>query len=175
MVPNELNDIVIIELDPARWNEYRALRLDALRTDPAAFGASLHQNEGQPPEYWQQRLRQARKRSGSWLTFAERQGTLVGMVGAMIKDQPDEAELISMWVRPEFRGLGIGRLLVDSQLRSLRSDPPGAKQVYLTVYNSQTAAIALYRAAGFRVVQDDGLQVKMMKSNRPLVNARNQE
>lgn len=138
------------------------MRLDALRTDPAAFAASLHQNQSHPPDYWQQRLHQAGKSSGSWLTFAERQGVLVGMVGAMIKDRPDEAELISMWVRPECRGLGIGKLLVNSQLRVLRRDASAAKQAYLTVHNSQTAAIELYRASGFRVVEDDGFSLKMI-------------
>src|SRR5262249_51652316 len=57
------------------------------------------------------------------------------------------AELKRMYVAPELRGQGVGRVLVDaleSEARQL-----GVRRLVLETGVRQTAAIALYRRAGF--------------------------
>ncbi len=59
----------------------------------------------------------------------------------------DAGEILDVAVGREFRGAGIGRLLVESSLRLFREQ--GANRVYLEVRASNEAAISLYRALGF--------------------------
>jgi ribosomal-protein-alanine N-acetyltransferase len=60
----------------------------------------------------------------------------------------DEGEILDVAVRDDFRGQGIGRLLVTEALRLFREQ--GAQRVWLEVRTSNQAAISLYRALGFR-------------------------
>ena len=60
----------------------------------------------------------------------------------------DEGEILDVAVRDDFRGQGIGRLLVTEALRLFRER--GAQRVWLEVRTSNQAAISLYRALGFR-------------------------
>lgn len=59
-----------------------------------------------------------------------------------------EAEILTLGVAPSLRRAGIGRLLLDVALgEAVRR---GARTVFLEVDAGNSAAIALYRAAGFR-------------------------
>jgi RimJ/RimL family protein N-acetyltransferase len=120
----------------------RKIRLDALRTDPDAFGSTLEREESRSDDDWR-----------GWLsrcaTFvAEEAGDPVGLVGGMIDDeQADRAVLISMWVAPAVRGQGIGRALVEAVVDWATA--AGKQQVNLLVIEGNRAAIALYEKCGF--------------------------
>lgn len=60
----------------------------------------------------------------------------------------DEGEILDVAVVADYRGLGIGRLLVTTALRVFQER--GALRVYLEVRTSNQAAISLYQALGFR-------------------------
>jgi ribosomal-protein-alanine N-acetyltransferase len=60
----------------------------------------------------------------------------------------DEGEILDVAVHDDFRGLGIGRLLVAEVLQLFRER--GASRVFLEVRVSNDAAISLYRSLGFR-------------------------
>ena len=60
------------------------------------------------------------------------------------------SELKRMYVRPQFRGLGIGRQLVAALVQAAREI--GYRQIILDSHKSMTHAHALYREAGFRDV-----------------------
>jgi len=59
----------------------------------------------------------------------------------------DVAEILTLAVRDEARGQGLGRALVVELLEQLRSD--GARSVSLEVRSSNVAALALYASLGF--------------------------
>ena len=59
----------------------------------------------------------------------------------------DEAELADLAVHPDQRRRGVGRRLVEGVCREARER--GAATVYLQVRESNHAALALYREAGF--------------------------
>jgi phosphinothricin acetyltransferase len=56
----------------------------------------------------------------------------------------------SVYVRPDHRGRGIGRLLLDALIESTES--AGIWTVQSGVFPENTASLALHAAAGFRVV-----------------------
>lgn len=62
----------------------------------------------------------------------------------------DEGHILNVAVAPEFRGMGIGRLLVQRVLDDCRA--AGAEFVSLEVRVSNETAIGLYRQLGFREV-----------------------
>lgn len=58
-----------------------------------------------------------------------------------------EAHVLNLCVHPELRRLGYGRRLLNAML--FRAQDAGVRQVFLEVRPSNTAAISLYRSAGF--------------------------
>jgi ribosomal protein S18 acetylase RimI-like enzyme len=143
--------VQIIVLPPSRWAEYRALRLRALQESPQAFGSSHAENVDRPDTFWIGRLRDAES-GRTPLLFAEDDGRLIGLVGAYVEpDEPDVANIVTVFVMPEYRGRGVGRLLVDAILAEIALWPE-IIAARLTVNLLQTAAVATYRQAGFTVV-----------------------
>ena len=59
----------------------------------------------------------------------------------------DEAHVVNLAVAPEWRRMGIGRLLLDTLLRQLFEE--GARWAYLEVRESNTPALILYGSLGF--------------------------
>jgi len=59
----------------------------------------------------------------------------------------DEGHILNVAVNRDFRGCGVGRLMVERVLRDCREG--GADTVYLEVRPSNHAAISLYRQLGF--------------------------
>lgn len=60
----------------------------------------------------------------------------------------DEAEILSVAVRPDFRRRGIGRMLIEEATRHVYRE--GARDIHLEVEGTNVAAIALYRGVEFR-------------------------
>jgi len=107
------DDIAIVTLPPDRWAEYRDLRLTALRTDPIAFGETLERALAHPDSLWSDRLGDGER----LLRFAERDGRLVGLAGAIPDDdRPGVALIVSVFVEPSARGRGVARRLVSALL-----------------------------------------------------------
>jgi ribosomal protein S18 acetylase RimI-like enzyme len=129
------------------WSAYRTLRLRALEDSPAAFGSTLADALKLSDADWQERL-QGLSADRDLPLFASCDGTLAGLAwGRFEAPDPERAWLFHMWVAPEYRGLGIGRRLVDAVLEWARAC--GARVVELDVTCGNAAAEGLYRAAGF--------------------------
>ena len=72
---------------------------------------------------------------------------LVGFV--LLRVVADEAEILTFAVRPNSRGRGFGRMLMDEALRRLHR--AGASACFLEVDRDNAPALALYRSLGFEV------------------------
>jgi N-acetylglutamate synthase-like GNAT family acetyltransferase len=94
-------------------------------------------------------VRAAAPRERLWL--AEREGRVVGCV-AIVAAAPDTAQLRWFLVDPVARGAGVGRRLLDEAITFSRG--AGYRAVLLWTVRSLEAAARLYRAAGFRLVEE---------------------
>ena len=144
----------IIELPISRWRESRALRLHALRADPAAFASSHADESAFADDIWLRRAQSAIDRKGNMTFYAEVAGKLVGMAVANWSDREKirhVANVYGMYAHPDYRGQGIAKSLMTRLLDELDAMPQ-IRKVSLQVNRESAAAVALYEKMGFETV-----------------------
>lgn len=87
---------------------------------------------------------------GSTYFVAELHGKLLGGAGIFPSDglPTGTCELVKMYLLPEARGLGLGKLLIEKSLNFARS--AGYRQVYLETMPELRKAVSVYEKLGFR-------------------------
>jgi ribosomal protein S18 acetylase RimI-like enzyme len=134
----------IRRLEPGETTQLRELRLRALREDPGAFAETYESARALPPEQWAEWAAQER----GVILVAIDEDRWVGMVVCRLRDElPDGAWLSALWVDPAARGTGLGTHLIDAVADWARER--GRQTLDLSVTTNNTAAAALYAAAGF--------------------------
>ena len=138
---------LIRRLREGEWENFRSLRLEALRTDPRAFGSNHERESGYPPEKWKGWVEGgATARDQATFVAEDPSGRLNGMVGVFsLEGHP---HIWGMWVHPSYRGHGVGGALLEECLRWIgHAFPPG--EILLEVNPEQEAAVRIYLRAGF--------------------------
>ncbi|MGB3440103.1 MAG: GNAT family N-acetyltransferase [Actinophytocola sp.] len=130
-----------IRLTGDDWRLLRDVRLAALADAPHAYGSSLAVEEGFAEDDWRRRL----AGGGLWVV-ALVDGAPVGLVGAYLTEQ-DTPMIVSMWVRPGSRGLGVGDSLITDVLRWAAENR--WSRVVLRVADGNDAARRLFLRQGF--------------------------
>ena len=146
----EAESISVVVLGPRDWRDLRAIRLEALRSEPAAFSSSYEETLAWSDEDWRRRL----TNDDRLHLVARVENCPIGIVGAYLRsDEGDDsvAVVFGMYVTMEHRGRGIGRLLLTSLIDRLSAFPQIAT-IRLWVTQTQDPARALYESMGFRVV-----------------------
>jgi putative acetyltransferase len=111
-----------------------------LATEPPADVAEL-----------EQKFRASVEWDGHFIFLLEDEGEPIGSLGM----HPSAAEGVlsmGMWVLPEWRGRGGGRMLLEA---ALEARPPHVHKIELEAFTDNEAAIHLYRTLGF---EQEGLR-----------------
>lgn len=138
------------------WPVIRALRLRALRSDPSSFGSTYEREAAFSEQKWRD-WASGDAAGDEYATFIARQGQEpVGMVAAY-RDEEDRSlfHVVAMWVAPEVRRAGTGRLLLREIEAWIRAC--GGTSVQLFVTKAASAAHQLYASAGY---EPDGVEVE---------------
>jgi GNAT superfamily N-acetyltransferase len=141
-----MKQIIVRPFVPGEWQQYRDLRLQALRDSPDAFASTYEGSSLIPDDAWRQRLASADPEFELPLAGLH-DDSLFGMAWATIhKDQRNMTHLYQMWVAPDVRGLGMGRMLLEAALNWARGR--GCDALVLDVTSGDRPARRLYEAAG---------------------------
>lgn len=142
---------------------YWELRLQALRDEPQAFGASYEVNLAIPEA---EKLRFFANRivgPDNFMVGAFEEEKLVGMAGFFresgLKDR-HKGSVWGMYVAPEARHRATGQAVLTRLIEQARTIE-GVEQILLAVVTTQTAARALYLRLGFVVFGTEPRALKM--------------
>ena len=122
---------------------YRELRLEALTNDPDAFSSTIDIERDRPLDRFAARLAE------SFVLAAFDGERPVGIAGFYVQPGPKHAHkgmLWGMYVRPETRGAGIGRMLVEAIVAHARGQ---VEILQLFVVADNLPARRLYQSLGF--------------------------
>ena len=139
--------VTLHPITPPLAADYKAVRLTALADTPSAFGSTYARESQFTDADWQQRTANlCTPRSIGYL--ARHQDEYCGIAVSFLKEAaPQHAELRSMWVAPNHRRTGAGRLLVEAIESWARNR--AARTLQLMVTSSNLSAIAFYQRLGF--------------------------
>ena len=146
---------IIRRLLASDLEDYRNIRLEALRNEPESFGSTYGIEASRP-------LTEHATRIASSAVFgAYADETIVGMIGFKQEDGPKDAHKGFVWgfyVRPENRRQGVGADLISALIGFARDS---VEQLTLTVVQGNDAAVSLYKRFGFDIY---GIEPKALKS-----------
>ena len=138
--------VEISKLPKSRWKEYRDLCLEALKTEPAAFGSSYEEEKNLSESEWKGRLEN--------VLFAMHNDKPVGMIVFVFMKQhklKHVANIYATFVLKKWRGKGIGEQLMDSALHFIKKNKCIIK-INLNVNPKQKEALKVYQKFGFKHV-----------------------
>jgi ribosomal protein S18 acetylase RimI-like enzyme len=140
--------IAIERISPQIALVYKDVRLRALLDSPTAFSGTYAKESQFPDDEWMKRsVRWSSDGFAAYLAFDGERAC--GMVFTFAEEQdPHRAQILSMWVDPEVRRAGVGRMLIDAALAWAESRH--VRDVKLMVTSVNDAAIAFYERLGFR-------------------------
>jgi ribosomal protein S18 acetylase RimI-like enzyme len=165
-------DVSVVALGPPDWRDLRAIRLEALRSEPAAYSSSYEETLEWSDEDWRRRLTNDHRLH----LLARVQNRPIGIVGGYLgSDEGDDsvAEVFGMYVTSEYRGRGIGRLLLTALIDHL-SALPQISMIRLGVTEMQDPARTLYESVGFQVVgkADEGIVMNDRRYDELIIELR---
>lgn len=138
--------VEIMKLSSDRWQDYKKLRLEALKTEPIAFGSSYEEEIRFSKEVWQNRIGAA--------LFAVLDDQLIGMVVYVFSERLKTkhiANIYGMYVTKEYRNQQIGSKLIAKAI-SIITENKEIHKIKLTVNPKQEHAHRLYKKYGFNRV-----------------------
>ncbi len=149
MTEQRHDDLALRSLTAADLDEYRRLRLEALRAVPTAYGSGYETAASAKVGKYREGL------AGSAENFvlgAWHGDGLAGIVGFLREVEPKRRHIGLVWglyVQPEHRGYGVGRRLLTTVIDRARA-LSGMHHLLVTVVSDNDAAAGFYQAMGFR-------------------------
>jgi GNAT superfamily N-acetyltransferase len=136
--------VLVREVVARDWEDFRGIRLEALRDAPEAFGSTYQREVAFAEADWQRRI----ARGGNFLGYLPEASATepAGLIGGYQAD-PATIELVSMYVRPRARGRGVGEALIATVIDWAAAR--NANSVHLWVTETNKPARLLYERCGF--------------------------
>lgn len=139
-----MSTTTVRSIGPEEWEQYRALRLEALRESPEAFVADYETETEYDESLWRERMKRSTR------LLAEVDGQPVGIVSVRPNDEmfDDAAELFGLWVRPEHRSTVIAADLALAGANWAREQ--GKRHMLMWVGTENARMVGFASSYGFR-------------------------
>ncbi|KAL8370968.1 hypothetical protein RB595_001024 [Gaeumannomyces hyphopodioides] len=154
---------------------YKPFRLESLRLDPQAFSSTLARESAFGDSQWLQRLHNPA--ATTFVAAGEDGGQVLSSLTLFRTPDPDSDggggggphqqvaahwAVNAVWTRPSARRRGVAAAVLAEAVRWAR-DAAGCRRCVLSVevYETNGVALALYNAAGFRVVGRQEAEVEV--------------
>jgi ribosomal protein S18 acetylase RimI-like enzyme len=142
------SSIALRNIEPAQQDQYRRLRLEAVRAVPNAYSSGYETEAGAKARKYREGLAGS---ADNYLLGAWDDDTLAGVVGFVREVDPPRNHIGLVWglyVRPSYRGRGVGRRLLEA-VRDRARALPGMHHLVVTVVSDNQRAADFYRSVGF--------------------------
>jgi len=150
------------ELNEHDTDAFLNLKRIGLTANPEAFVASLDEDADDYPKKVRARIRDACIENGDIILGAFDPG-LVGII-SVTRDSKlkryHKALLHGMFVKPEYRGKGVGKDLFEKVL-NMAKEIPGLEEIHLIVNIKNKNACDLYQKFGFKIVWEEKHALKL--------------
>jgi len=145
--------LMVREIQAGDWAGFKAIRLEALRESPQAFGAKYADEILLTDEQWQNRVRFYQEDAGTSFMLGFIGEVPVAMAGAYRdKAKNGVAHLYSVWTAPAWRGKGVTMQLIEPLADWARANGLPIMEGWVTTHNER--ALGFYRKAGFAVTTE---------------------
>jgi RimJ/RimL family protein N-acetyltransferase len=134
-------------LTPDDWEDYRSIRLRAVKDHPDAFGGEYEKESQLAEADFRGRLERYN------LVAAYHGDKIVGTMAYVQSDSPKFRHWVriqNVYLKPEFRGRGIIDLMLE-QLIGRITQQPEIVQIRLGLFHTNIAARKVYERHGFQV------------------------
>lgn len=151
--------MIIRQLTPTDVENYRTIRLEALKNKPEAFSSSYEDEVEFSVEKYRSRFN-----NDHTSTFGAFEGeNLVGTVTLICETKKKikhRATIVAMYVMPNQRKLGVGKALMNVAINKAK-ELKKIEQIYLAVTVGNEPAKQLYTSLGFATygVDRNGLKI----------------
>ncbi|PLR93779.1 GNAT family N-acetyltransferase [Bacillus sp. T33-2] len=146
-------------ITPRDAENYRNLRLEALKNNPEAFSSSYEEENEHAVEFFRARL----ESDEAFTLGAFEEEKLIGVV-TLVKETKlklkHRANIFAMYVSPANRGIGAGKRLMIEAIKKAQ-ELEGIEQIYLTVMATNESAKKLYSCLGFETFGTDKRAMKV--------------
>lgn len=148
----DLSPVTIRLFQPEEAALYKKIRLQALATDPQAFGSSLAKEEAHPDAHWREGLADP-DTVAIFGVFHE--ANIIGMTGiAVLRDDPATAKLWGSWLMPSWRRQGLSVPMYQARLDWAQRHKT-VRRVIVSHRASNAASRAANQKHGFRFTHND--------------------
>jgi len=158
--PHDEPTVHIRSAEACDLEEFRRLRLRALRDHPEAFESDYETHFGRGTEVWKDCL--VLDASDALFVGEDTRGRLVGMAGVHLGGSPKSRHRALIWgvyVAPEWRRPGLAVQLLNRACDWARA--AGATMAHLGVATVNEPAIQLYKRLGFQICAAEPMRLRV--------------
>lgn len=135
-------------LDLDDLEQFRDLRLKALKTDPTAFGSTYEREINLPIEKFERRLEKSDNQFVIGAFYDDKLVCVASFVRETDLKNKHKAMIFGMYCDKEYRGTGAAKKVISCLLEKAKS-LKGLEKISLMVMSENTRAIKFYEHFGF--------------------------
>lgn len=141
----------ILPLTLENLDEYKAIRLQALQTDPGVFRRSYKEEAAMPDEFWSQRLTNPKGTIFGLFNDAE----LIGITAILIEPE-GHGYMTHSYILPEYRGQNLSKIFFEKRIEWVQEK--GLKRIVVNHRKNNLASKAAILKSGFIYTHSEKIQ-----------------